>query len=65
MKPNFSIFFSRTFWTIVAMAIVGGGNAVLPVIPPQAAAILTVMLGLLASYLHVNPSQNYNTGSIK
>ena len=30
---NFSIFSGRTFWTIVVMFIVGGGNDIDPVLP--------------------------------
>lgn len=62
---NYSIFASRTFWTIVAMAVIGGGNAIVPVLPPQVAAVAMLALSALASYFHVNPSQSYNTGSIK
>ncbi|MDE2232892.1 MAG: hypothetical protein KGJ90_02055 [Patescibacteria group bacterium] len=65
MQPNFSILFSKTFWTIVAMFIVGGGNAIVPVLPPAVQAIFLGLLGILATYFHVNPSQVYNQGSIK
>lgn len=47
---------SRTFWTIVAMFVVGGGNAVLPVLPANVQAIAMFGLGALATYFHVNPS---------
>lgn len=65
MQKTFSILYSRTFWTIVAMFIVGGGNAILPIIPPAASTILSAFLGIVAVYFHTNPSQNYNTDSIK
>jgi len=57
---NFSIFSSRTFWTIVVMFIVGGGNAIDPVLPTIAQGPLLAILGGLATYFHVNPSQTYN-----
>ncbi len=55
-----NIFKSRTFWTIVAMFVVGGGNAVVPVLPANIQAVAMFALGALATYFHVNPSQNYN-----
>jgi len=57
---NWSIFKSRTFWTIVAMFVVGGGNAIVPVLPAAVQAVALGILGILATYFHVTPSQNYN-----
>lgn len=54
---NYNIFKSRTFWTVVAMFVVGGGNAILPVIPPAAQTILEALLGLLAAYFHNDTGQ--------
>jgi hypothetical protein len=51
------------FWTIVAMFVIGGLNAIMQVIPP---ALQTVVMGILsigAVYFHVNPSQTYNPPS--
>lgn len=62
---NYSIFKSRTFWTIIAMFVIGGGNAVIPVIPPGLQAIAMLIFSGMATYFHVNPSQQYPTGSIK
>lgn len=56
---DYSIFKSRTFWTVVAMFVVGGGNAVLPVIPASWDAALMFVLSGLATYFHINPSQTY------
>lgn len=53
------VFFSRTFWTVVAMFVVGGLNAITPVLPPNVQAVVVALLGVLATYFHVNPSQNY------
>ncbi len=51
---------SRTFWTIVVMFVVGGGNAIVPVMPADFQAVVMFALSGLATYFHVNPSQNYN-----
>lgn len=56
---DYSVFKSRTFWTVVAMFIVGGGNALIPVIPAQYDAVLMLILSGLATYFKLNPSQNY------
>lgn len=60
---NYSIFGSRTFWTIAVMFIVGGGNAIDPVLPTLIQVPLLAVLGVLATYFHVNPSQTYNPPS--
>lgn len=61
---DYSIFKSRTFWTVVVMFIVGGTNAVASFIPVGIEPIVMLALGGLATYFHVNPSQNYNTPQI-
>lgn len=58
---NFSVIRSRTFWTVVLMFIVGGLNAVLPVIPVGAQVFVQGLLAVLAMYFKFNPSQNYNS----
>lgn len=57
---NPSILKSRTFWTIVAMFIIGGVNAIVPVLPADVQTIAMAVLGIAATYFHINPSQNYN-----
>jgi len=57
---NFSIFASRTFWTVFAMFVIGGGNAIDPVLPVAFQPVLLGVLGVMATYFHVNPSQQYN-----
>lgn len=57
---NYSIFKSRTFWTIVAMFIIGGLNAIVPVLPAGMQTVLMGILGVAATYFHVNPTQTYN-----
>lgn len=46
---------SRTVWTVIAMFIIGGVNALFPVIPADWQAPLMGVLTLLAAYFHVNP----------
>lgn len=50
---NYSLLRSKTFWTIVAMVIVGSGNALLPVIPADYASVIQLILGAIASYFHL------------
>lgn len=57
---NWSYFKSRTFWTIVGIFVVNGGNAIVGVLPPTVQTIVTGLLGILAVYFHTNPSQTYN-----
>ena len=59
---NYSLLRSRTFWTIVAMAVVGAGNALVPVIPTDYQAIALLALSALASYFHLQTG-NSTTGS--
>jgi hypothetical protein len=62
---DFSFLKSRTVWTLVALFAIGGGNAIVPVLPPSVQALAVAVLGMLAAYFHVNPSQEYNAGSIR
>lgn len=57
---NWSLFKSRTFWTIAAMFVIGGGNAIVGVLPASVQAVALLILSGLATYFHVNPSQSYN-----
>jgi hypothetical protein len=49
---NYSLLRSRTFWTVVAMFVVGGGNAIVPILPPAFQALVEGLLGILAAYFH-------------
>lgn len=60
---NYSIFKSRTFWTVVAMFFIGGLNAIVQVIPPDFQTVAMAVLGILATYFHVNPTQAYGPGN--
>lgn len=59
---DYSLLRSKTFWTIVVMALVGAGNAILPVLPVEYSSSLVVILGILASYFHLQTG-NSTTGS--
>ncbi len=50
---------SRTFWTIVVAIVINTINANNQFIPMNVLDILNPILGLIATYFHVNPSQNY------
>lgn len=65
MQKTFSIFYSRTFWLIILMFVINGGNAIIPMLPPTVQLIMNALLSLAATYTHINPSQPYNQGSIK
>ncbi len=51
---------SRTFWTIAIAIVINTINANTKFIPANILDIVNPILGLLATYFHVNPSQNYN-----
>lgn len=50
---------SRTAWTVVALFIVNGLTAVRTALPQKYLPAVDAVLGLLAIYFHVNPSQDY------
>lgn len=54
---DYSILKSRTTWTIVAMFVVGGLNAIVPILPPQLQAALEGILAIAAGYFHQNTNQ--------
>jgi hypothetical protein len=51
---------SRTFWTVVVIFVLNGFNGIHGMIPAGWVLPLDTVLGLLAVYFKVNPSQNYN-----
>jgi membrane protein implicated in regulation of membrane protease activity len=57
---NYSIFSSRTFWTILAMFVVGGLNAITQALPPNFQVVAMAVLSWAATYFHTHPSQQYN-----
>ena len=50
---------SRTVWTVVAMFITGGVGAITSLIPAGDMVYVQGVLGLLAVYFKLNPSQTY------
>ena len=56
---NYSLLRSRTFWTIVAMFIIGGINSVKPVIPLDIVPYIEFALGALASYFHLDTAVKF------
>lgn len=51
---------SRTFWAVVVIVALNTVNAVADMFDPTVLNTLTLILGALASYFKVNPSQNYS-----
>lgn len=45
------------------MFVIGGLNAIVPVIPADLQAVAMAALGILATYFHVNPSQSYTSST--
>lgn len=60
---NYSIFKSRTFWTLVAGFVYNVWQLLAPSIPPQYSALIDLLFTSVATYFHVNPSQTYNNVS--
>jgi len=50
---------SRTVWTIVALFLINGFNAISAELSPEVLAVVNPILGLLAIYFKVSPSQKY------
>ena len=51
---------SRTFWTLVVLFVVNGVGAIQASIPADILRVVNMVLGMLTTYFHVNPSQNYS-----
>lgn len=51
---NYNFFKNPTFWTIAAMVVFGGVNAVLPIIPAPWNTLVQVALGILATSFHID-----------
>lgn len=56
---NYSLLKSRTVWTIIFMFLVGGINAIVPILPPDIQSTVMGLLAAAAIYFKTNPSQNY------
>lgn len=55
---NYSLLRSRTFWTIIAMFIVGGTNAIVSVLPVGLEPIVMLVLSAVASYFHLQTGKS-------
>lgn len=55
---NYSLLRSKTFWTMVLMFVVGGGNAIVPIIPTADQALAMLVLTGVASYFHLKTGQS-------
>jgi hypothetical protein len=66
MNFNWSLFKSRLFWSA---AVLGLYNCLIVAgtfyVSPYLTDVINILGFILITYLHVNPSQQYNTGSIK
>lgn len=58
MNTTYSLLRSKTFWTIVIMAFIGAGNALVPVLPPAYSSLAVILLGALASMFHLSTGQS-------
>lgn len=57
---NMKLIRSRTVWVIVLMFLVGGTSAVEGYIPAGYLTLIQGILGVLAIYFRLNPSQSYD-----
>lgn len=49
----YSLLKSRTFYTILAMFVIGGLNAITQVLPTDVQALSMALLAAIASYFHL------------
>lgn len=59
MKTIIKALRSRTIWVVVLMFVIGGVNAISDFIPDGVETPLLAVLGFLAVYFKINPSQKY------
>ena len=55
---TYSIFRSRTFWSIIAMFLVGGVQAISSVVPAPVETIIMFILGFAATTFHLSTAVN-------
>lgn len=58
MQQTYSLFKSRTFWTLVAMSLLPILNAIAPTLPLFWQNLAEVLLSILAAYFHNSTAQN-------
>lgn len=59
MNKIIKAFKSRTVWTIIIMFLVGGTEAITPLVSSEVTTPILFALGALATYFKLNPSQDY------
>jgi hypothetical protein len=59
MNKIIKVLKSRTFWTIVVLVLFNGVSSIRNLVAPEYQPILDILLGLAATYFHINPSQKY------
>lgn len=52
---------SRTFWSIVVLVAVNTVPQLRGYLSPELLDLFNVVLGALATYFHITPSQKYNS----
>jgi hypothetical protein len=57
---------SRTFWTLVVTFLFNGFEAVEPTLrlDPSVLVMINAVLGIVATYFHINPSQSYGASNL-
>ena len=50
---------SRTVWTVAIMFLIGGTEAIAGLVPDSYTSPILFVLGLLATYFKLRPSQDY------
>lgn len=56
---DWSLWKSRTFWTLILTFVFNAANSTAALLPPQYQMVVNGILASLAAYFHVNPSQQY------
>jgi glycerol uptake facilitator-like aquaporin len=50
---------SRTVWTLILMFVIGGVSSISSLFPAGTVEPILVVLGFVAAYFKLNPSQTY------
>lgn len=57
MQNTYSLFRSKTFYTIIVMFLIGGFQGITSFLPSGSETIILGALGLLASYFHLDTAK--------
>lgn len=58
MNTTYSIFRSRTFWTLVVAGVLPVINLFVPILPQGFQALAEIILASLATYFHASTAQS-------